>query len=135
MTESFIGDWSLTRTIIDHERATTIACSGTARLRRDGYASALAYDEAVSFSIAGKLIRATRVYRFFSAGKNIAATFEDGAPFFALDLSEDGSGTAPHPCGADLYTLTLKLRAPQTWGTRWEVTGTKRLTIATRYER
>ena len=97
---------------------------------RDG----LAYDEAVSFYAGGKLIRATRAYRYSLAAGTIVATFDDGSPFFAIRLDESGAGSASHRCGEDLYELTLTLRAPNIWATVWDVSGTKRLRITTHYE-
>lgn len=133
MTEAFIGSWAVERSILDFACSTRIVCRGDAHLQRAG--AGLAYDEAVSFRASGKLIHATRAYRYEWERGAIVATFENGAPFFSLELGADGIGRAVHLCGDDLYSLKLTLRAPQTWETRWQVSGTKRLQIATVYER
>ena len=133
MTDPFVGAWSIARSIADLGRSTTIECSGSAALRRVG--EGLRYDEAVTFMTEGRLIRATRAYRYSFAQGAIVATFADGTPFFSTYLDALGVGTATHRCGDDLYELTLTLRAPQTWTTIWSVGGTKRLRIMTRYER
>jgi hypothetical protein len=101
-------------------------------LQRDG--DGLAYDEAVSFRTDGKLIRATRAYRYSVAEGAIVATFGDGSPFFSTRLDANGAGSASHRCGDDLYELTLTLRVPNVWTTVWDVSGTKSLRITTRYE-
>jgi hypothetical protein len=133
MTERYIGSWSIARSIADDETETIIDCTGRATLyAHDG---ALAYDEAVAYELAGKPIRATRAYRFASAGGAIVATFSDGRPFFALALDADGVGRAHHRCGADRYDLTVTLREPDRWQTRWDVSGTTRLRIVSRYSR
>jgi hypothetical protein len=131
MTAAFAGTWLIERSIIDDETGKRIDCTGVARLRPSE--AALAYDEDVSFELDGKRIRATRAYRFTSGDNMVVATFTDGAPFFALALDATGCGMATHRCGEDLYTLSLRLRDSSSWETRWNVTGTKRLRIITRY--
>jgi hypothetical protein len=133
ITERYLGTWSIARSIFDRDRLTTIACAGSATLRvNDG---AIDYDEAVSYELSGKLIRATRAYRFASADGAIVATFNDGAPFFTLRLDAAGVGRAHHLCGDDRYDLTLTLRDTDDWYTLWTVAGTKRIRIATHYAR
>ena len=132
MTNSFVGEWIVTRSITDLQRSTTIACSGSATLRRDG--AELAYDEVVSFYADGKLIRGTRAYRYSVVRGEIVAMFDDGSPFFSLRLNAHGEGSASHRCGEDLYELALCLR-PDAWTTVWEVSGTKRLRITTDYKK
>lgn len=111
----------------------TIDCAGSATLRsNDG---AIVYDEAVTYELAGKRIRATRTYRFASADGTIVATFSDGSPFFTVRLDAAGLGHAHHLCGDDRYDLTLTLREPNDWHTRWNVSGTKRLHIISDYSR
>ena len=95
----------------------------------------LAYDEVVSFQARGKLIRATRAYRYLLDEGAIVASFDDGRPFFSTRLDSNGAGYASHRCGDDLYELTLTLRAPSIWTTVWDVSGTKRFRITTHYER
>ncbi len=111
----------------------TIAAHGSATLRRDG--DELGYNEAVSFHAGGKVIRATRAYRYSLFQGAIVATFGNGSPFFSTRLDSEGIGTASHRCGDDLYELTLTLRAPDTWSTVWDVSGTKSLQITTHYGR
>jgi hypothetical protein len=93
------------------------------------------YDEAVSYELSGKLIRATRAYRIAAANGAIVATFNDGAPFFTLRLDAAGVGRAHHLCGGDRYDLLVTLRDPDDWDTHWTVAGTKRMRIATHYAR
>jgi hypothetical protein len=133
VTERYLGSWTVARSIVDDDGATPLACTGTATLHAsDGM---IVYDEAVSYELAGKLIRATRSYRFASANDTIVATFSDGSPFFTLRLDADGNGRAHHRCGDDRYDLTLTLREPDAWQMRWDVSGTKRLHIISRYAR
>jgi hypothetical protein len=133
MTADYIGAWTLTRSITDNDQGSAIACTGSATLGLPN--PTIGYTEAVSFRLAGKPLRATRSYRFAFDNGAIVATFDDGLPFFTLRLMADGTGKALHPCGADLYALTLTLRGHATWQTRWDVTGTKHLTIVTEYTR
>ena len=123
----------LVRSIVDLDNQTRIVADGSAALRPDG--DALAYDEAVVFHAGGKLIRATRAYRYSRAQGSIVATFADGSPFFSTRLDANGAGSASHRCGDDLYELTLTLRAPNIWTTIWDVSGTKWLRITTQYRR
>jgi hypothetical protein len=131
--DRYRGAWIVRRSIVDHGQGSEILCTGAARLSTEG--DALRYDEAVAFALAGKLIHATRAYRFVFSGGAIAATFSDGAPFFSLRLNARGIGTAIHHCGADIYALTLTVREASAWQTRWDVSGTKRLCIVTKYTR
>ena len=133
MTPAYVGDWTLARTITDLDADRELACRGTASLR--DVAGALSYAENVHYRLAGKTIRATRAYCFRLIGTTIVANFAAGTPFFTLDLTADGTGSAIHQCGADRYELTLRLTAPSVWETRWDVTGAKRLTIETCYTR
>jgi hypothetical protein len=133
VTAAYAGDWTLTRTIADLDADALLACTGSATLRDT--AGELRYDERVAYRLGEKTIRATRSYRFRSNGPAIVAAFADGAPFFELELSAAGTGWATHACGADAYALTLTLAEPNAWETCWDVTGTKRLRIATRYVR
>jgi hypothetical protein len=133
MTERYVGSWAIARSIVDDDRAAAIACTGSATLRRhDG---AVVYEEAVSYELAHKRIHATQTYRFTACNGAIVAAFSDGAPFFSLRLDSDGIGRALHQCGDDRYALTLNLREPDTWETRWDVSGAKRLHIISRYTR
>jgi hypothetical protein len=134
MTAEYAGRWALARSIVGPGAGPTmITCAGSATLRL--HAGTIAYDEAVSFRLAKKLVRATRAYVFAASGGVIIARFTDGRPFFTLRLNADGIGTAVHQCGDDRYTLTLFLCDPAVWETRWDVSGTKQLSINTRYTR
>jgi hypothetical protein len=134
ITVQYAGTWTIARSILECERSTEIICTGSAELcpRDDGV---IVYDEAVSFRLAGKLIHATRAYRFTSSNGAIVATFNDGTPFFNTRLTADGIGTAIHYCRDDIYALTLTLREVTAWQTQWDISGTRRLRIITHYTR
>jgi hypothetical protein len=131
VTRRQIGHWAIVRSIFDLDCGSEISCIGFADLRPDD--TALVYDETVSFRLAGKLIRASRAYRFGEHDGAIVAMFSDGSPFFTLRLNDAGVGSATHQCGDDLYALTLTVREPESWQTQWDVSGTKSLRIVTRY--
>ena len=133
MTERYAGEWVLVRSIFDAATGREIACRGSATLQRQ--AACLRYDERVTLRLGAKLLRATRAYRFMTADGTIRATFDDGSPFFTLALDAAGTGTALHICGADRYVLTLTLREPDQWTTRWDVSGEKQQRIVTHYRR
>jgi hypothetical protein len=133
VTERYIGEWTLARSIADADNVVVIACQGDATLRRE--ADTLRYEERVTFVLGGKLVRATRAYRFATRDGTIRATFDDGSPFFELVLDPAGTGSALHVCGADRYVLTLTLREPDRWATRWDVSGGKHQQILTHYAR
>ncbi len=92
------------------------------------------YDEAVSYRLGDRLIKAARHYRFMTEAQTIVASFAEGTPFFSLRLSPTGTGSAVHYCGDDVYTLSLTLGTDR-WHTDWIIRGTKRLRIVTCYTR
>jgi hypothetical protein len=132
MTPRYLGDWIVARSILDESSGDIILCAGQATLGRND--DRLRYDEAVSFRVGDRLVQATRTYFYRPAEGVIAATFADGRAFFVASLQPDGSATAIHLCGPDVYAGTLILRE-QNWETRWDVTGTKALRITTLYTR
>ena len=132
MIPRYLGDWIVERSILDESSGDIILCAGHATLERND--DRLRYDEAVSFRLRDRLVQATRTYFYRFAAGVIAATFADGRTFFVTSLQPDGTARATHRCGPDVYAGTLTLRE-RDWETRWDATGTKALSIRTRYTR
>lgn len=133
MLERYLGEWRLSRTIVDARAGSSIECSGRARL--EALDTGIRYDESVSYMLGGRVMRATRAYIYRLADAAITATFADGRPFFRATVDSAGTATAVHRCGDDLYVGLLTLREAATWHTRWDISGTKAVRILTRYTR
>ena len=132
LMQRYLGDWTVARQIIDAANSTTIACAGRATLTASG--DRVRYDEAVTFVLGGRLIRASRTYFYHTRHGTLSATFADGRPFLSATLKDDGSATVLHYCGPDVYTGTIAFREAD-WQTHWNVSGSKTLRITTLYTR
>jgi hypothetical protein len=130
MIARYAGRWHLVRSITDESAVTP--CRGEATLRpQDDW---LRYDEAVTYRLGDRTVRATRAYYYRREGEMLVATFDDRRPFFRVRIVGDGTAVATHPCGDDLYRGTFTF-TPDGWRTQWDVSGTKALRITTEYLR
>ena len=75
-------------------------------------------------------------YRFaFPAPGRAEVAFDDGTPFYDLDLTA-GTWNADHRCREDRYRGRFRVLAPDVWETVWRIAGPRKdQTLTTRYSR
>ena len=120
----FAGTWRLTRVIAD-ALGPDGKFAGRAVLEPAG-PGWLDYREAGTLTLAGGgTFQAERRYRWIFEGARVAVSFADGRPFHAFRPEGAGAGT-DHPCGDDLYRVTVDFTAWPEWRTVWRVTGPRK---------
>lgn len=130
-----LGDWDLSRRLVDVGLGLEGRFAGIARFTPDGPRAA-DYEEHGTLTWSGHQGPAHRRLRCASAGEHaVAFSFPDGRPFHLLELRPDGFD-AEHPCGADRYAGHFLLVGDDEWHATWEVAGPrKRLLLQGTYRR
>lgn len=115
------GTWTLSRVITDHRAHATGEFAGEGEVRTRGRRGH--YEEHGRLRLGGYDGSARRALDLIGgAGGAVAVRFNDGRPFFDLDLSR-GISEAVHPCGRDRYELRFEVGGPDLLVERWRVTG------------
>lgn len=128
LMDYLVGEWDLTREIVDHGRH-RLHLEGGADVRRRADGS-LAYFEHATLATDAAPIEFTRAYLLRPTSHTTAhVELSDGSPFYDLDLS-NGRCRAQHLCGHDLY-IGLVLTTRDGWITRWRCRGPEKDYVAT----
>jgi len=127
------GNWSVNRVINDRKGNQNGSFTGTAGF--SGPDSTLLYIEDGTLAIAGSTLRAQRRYHWVCEGNTAEVSYDDGR-FFHRFAVIDGSATAEHLCGEDLYRASYAFRSASDWQVTWRVTGPRKdYTSVTSYRR
>lgn len=131
------GRWRVERLAEDRRSDARHRMTGTVDFTPDG--DALAYHEAVTWTLDGQTFNAERRYRYAfpdpAAPLTAEVSFPDGAPFHALDLAQ-GACTVAHACPPDRYDGHYRLLDRDRFQLRWCVTGPRKdLILTTLFQR
>jgi len=134
------GNWSVNREIEDRFNATEDRTGGqggffTGTAQFSGDIPNLAYREKGTLAIGGTSLQAERQYIWQCHASSVTVLHKDGTPFHDFTLI-DGSATAEHVCGNDLYRGAYWFRSPAEWQVTWVVCGPRKdFTSKTTYHR
>ena len=130
---SFLGAWTLERSIADARAGRTGTLAGEARFTPAP--GGLAYAEAGTLTFPGSPpMQATRRYLWREGGAGaIDVLFEDGRFFHSFD-PDAPAPAALHDCAPDTYRVRYDFTAWPDWQAEWRVTGPdKDYTMLSRY--
>jgi hypothetical protein len=129
-----LGPWRLTRVMADRRAGQTGRLDGEAVFSPE--AEGLVYRERGVLRLGAYEGAVTRRYRYaFPAPGWAEVAFEDGRPFYTLDLS-DGRCTVQHRCRDDLYRGAFEVEGQDLWTVVWRVWGPgKDQLLTSRYAR
>jgi hypothetical protein len=121
-TLSFLGGtWMLRRAIVDHLTRVSGSFDGEAEVRLFGRRGR--YEEHGRLRFGRYDGSARRALELIGTdGNGVVVRFEDGRPFFELDLAT-GGGRAAHQCSEDRYELAFEVNSPDELFERWRVRG------------
>jgi len=109
------------------------AFAGTAQFSGDE--GALLYAEKGNLTLAGTTMRAERRYHWHCEGHSADVSYEDGSFFHRFTVA-DGTATAEHLCGEDLYRAAYTFHSCGDWQVTWQVSGPRKdYTSVTTYQR
>lgn len=131
--DDFLGEWHMSRQIMDRFADQRGTLSGTATLTAQG-GQGLQYDEAGIFQLGqGAPMQATRRYHWIFDETGVQVRFANGDPFHSFAPDSQSQGT-DHPCGPDLYRVRYDFRGWPDWTAVWDVAGpAKDYTMKTSY--
>ena len=132
--EDFLGEWRITREIIDFRMRESGRLEGLARFTPEG--EGLRYFESGTLSFAGGTpIRAERGYLWHFTKSEVQVAYADGAPFHSFSRT-GGPGATSHLCGEDMYRGTYVFSGFPEWQVTWSVNGPRKdYRSVTRYTR
>lgn len=131
--DTLCGNWSVNRAIDDRTALQQGTFAGTAQFSGEDHT--LHYREEGSLSFAGTQMRAERRYRWHCDGNQADVFYEDGTLFHQFAVT-DGTASAEHLCGQDLYRGDYTFRSADTWEVTWRVSGPRKdYTSVTTYRR
>lgn len=127
--DGLLGTWAVARSIEDHRTSTRGAFVGTATVSpldadgEPGVVGRARYVEDGELRFGGHTGPATRALRFEELADGILRLrFDDGRPFVEVDLTS-GAWEGVHPCGEDIYSITMAVHSPERREERWTVRG------------
>jgi|APSaa5957512535_1039671.scaffolds.fasta_scaffold116378_1 hypothetical protein len=128
------GSWTLSRRISDVRQNMPGIMQGKAIIATDGDGYVYREEGKLSFGKYRETVYRKYLYTFPAA--HIAEVcFEDGRPFYRLDLST-GTSTVEHLCENDTYRGSFWADGPDGWRSSWTINGpNKELVLESRYQR
>lgn len=121
----FLGDWRLSREIIDHAGEMSGTLAGTVSFTEVASGALIYREEGTLHLASGARFTAQRQYEWSWQKEDVVVTFADGAAFHSFAPSGVGAGTA-HLCGDDLYNVTYDFSGWPAWHAVWKVHGPRK---------
>ena len=118
MADIIVGDWTVSRTMIDFLAGATYRFSGDAVVTAD------AFTEHGLMRIGSREMPAGRSYRLESSERSTRILYADGRDFIELGLK--AAQAVHHHCGADIYAGRFFFRGPDEWVEVWRVKGPRK---------
>ena len=125
---SFLGEWSVARSIEDRLSGAPATFEGRAWITSDGQ-GALYEERGVMQLAGGAEMNAERRYLWRSSAGGIDVLFDDGRYFHRVDLSVDLSAECPeaeHWCDPDTYGARYDFSDWPKWSCVWQVRGPRK---------
>ncbi|TPM87045.1 hypothetical protein FKO01_58325 [Mesorhizobium sp. B2-3-3] len=116
--DRLVGDWKVSRTMIDFLTGATYRFAGDAIVTQD------AFIEHGLMRIGSQEMPASRRYRLEPGKGSMRILHTDGRDF--IELRPRAAQTVRHPCGADLYVGRFFFRGPGEWAEAWRVKGPRK---------
>ncbi|QKC82624.1 DUF6314 family protein [Mesorhizobium sp. NZP2077] len=118
MADSIVGDWTVSRSMIDFLTGTTYRFAGEAVVTQD------MFSEHGVMRIGSREMPASRRYRLEPGERSVHILHADSRDFIELELK--AAQTVRHLCGADLYVGRFFFRGPDEWAEAWRVKGPRK---------
>jgi hypothetical protein len=118
MADIIVGDWTVSRSMIDFLAGATYRFSGDAVVTAD------AFTEHGLMRIGDHAMPASRRYRLEPRGRLTRILHADGRDF--IELEQKAAQTVRHLCGADVYVGRFFFLGPDEWVEAWRVKGPRK---------
>jgi Arc/MetJ-type ribon-helix-helix transcriptional regulator len=118
MADFIVGNWTVSRTMIDFLARATYSFSGDAVVTAD------AFTEHGLMRIGDQDMPASRRYRLDVLEHSTRILHADGRDF--IELVPKAAQTVHHHCGADIYAGRFFFRGPDEWVETWRVKGPRK---------
>ncbi|UCI34458.1 DUF6314 family protein [Mesorhizobium sp. B4-1-4] len=116
--DSLVGDWKVSRTMIDYLTGATYRFTGEVIVTQD------AFIEHGTMRVDSQEMPASRRYRL-EPGEGVTRILHaDGRDF--IELEAKAAQTVRHLCGADLYSGRFFFRGQGDWAEVWRVKGPRK---------
>jgi len=127
--DGLLGTWAVARTIEDHRTSTRGTFVGTATINPldadddPAVVRRARYVEDGELCFGSHVGPASRALTYEELAEGVLRLrFEDGRPFVEVDLSS-GAWEGVHPCGEDVYAITMVVHSPERREELWVVRG------------
>jgi hypothetical protein len=118
MADILVGDWTVSRSMIDFLAGATYRFSGDAVVTAD------AFTEHGLMRIGSREMPASRRYRLDVLEHSTRILHADGRDF--IELGPEPAQAVHHHCGTDIYAGRFFFRGPDEWFEAWRVKGPRK---------